>query len=184
MYLKKAGFPQVWHNILAMTPEDRLIDYKLVWREALKTWLSPSNRSALMGDAAHCHLPTSAQGACMAVEDAATMAICLQKAKNDVPLALQVFERIRFNRSHVIHQGSISTRNIYHKNDWSPEMVEKNPNSLVMPLFDWIMDFDVQKNAEEHFDHITKDVKSGKKGTIEELALPASGDYDIMKLSV
>lgn len=91
MYLKKAGFPQVWHNILAMTPEDRLIDYKLVWREALKTWLSPSHRSALMGDAAHWHLPTSAQGACMAVEDAAAMAICLQKAKNDVPLALQAF---------------------------------------------------------------------------------------------
>jgi 2-polyprenyl-6-methoxyphenol hydroxylase-like FAD-dependent oxidoreductase len=34
-----------------------------------------------MGDAAHCHLPTSANGACQAVEDAATVAICLEKVR-------------------------------------------------------------------------------------------------------
>ncbi|KAH8889176.1 salicylate hydroxylase [Thozetella sp. PMI_491] len=181
-YLEQANFPHIWKEIVEMTPEERLIDYKLVWRDALATWLSPTQRCAVIGDAAHCHLPTSAQGACMAVEDAATVAICLEKSKGDVPLALQVFERIRFNRSHVIHQASISTRNIYHKNDWSPEMVKKNPDSLVMPLFDWIFDFDCQKNAEEHYDHIAEDVRSGKQGTIQELSLPAGGDCSSMKL--
>lgn len=183
-YLDKAKFPQIWRHILEMTPEERLVDYKLVWRDPLKTWLSPSKHCAVIGDAAHCHLPTSAQGACMAVEDAATVAICLEKANGDVPLALQVFERIRFNRSHVIHQASISTRNIYHKNDWTPEMVKKNPDSLVMPLFDWIVDFDVQKNAKEHFDHLAQDVKNGKKGTMEELSLPAGGDYTSMNIKL
>jgi hypothetical protein len=118
----------------------------------------------------------------MAVEDSATMAICLEKSKGDIPLALQVFERIRFNRSHVIHQASISCRDIYHKNDWSPEMVQKNPKALVMPLFDWIVGFDCQKNAEEHYDHIAEDVKSGRQGTIEELSLPAGGDYSCMDI--
>ncbi|KAI6090274.1 salicylate hydroxylase [Hypoxylon rubiginosum] len=181
-YLAKAGFPQVWTEVVNLTPEDRLVDYKLVWRDPVKTWLSDSKRSAVMGDAAHCHLPTSAQGACMAVEDAAAVAICLEKAKGDVPLALQVFERLRFNRSHVIHQASISTRNIYHKTNWTREMVEKNPDSLVMPLFDWILDFDVQKNSEEHFDRLVEDIRSGRQGTIEELSLPAGGDYSCMDL--
>ncbi|KAK7417296.1 hypothetical protein QQZ08_011676 [Neonectria magnoliae] len=181
-YLKQARFPEVWNRVVALTPEDRMVDYKLVWRDPLKTWLSPSKRCAVMGDAAHCHLPTSANGACQAVEDAATMAICLEKAQGDVPLALQVFERIRFNRSHVIHQASISTRNIYHKNNWTLEMVKKHPDSLVMPLLDWVLDFDCQKNAEENYARLAEDVKSGKTGTIEELSLPAGGNYDSMNL--
>ncbi|CAG9945196.1 unnamed protein product [Clonostachys rosea f. rosea IK726] len=182
-YLNQAGFPEVWRRVLALTPEDGIVDYKLVWRDPLTTWLSPSKKCAVMGDAAHCHLPTSANGACQAVEDAATVAICLEKSQGDVALALQVFERVRFNRSHVIHQASISTRNIYHKNDWSLEMVKKNPDSLIMPLLDWIMDFDCQKVAEENYDRLAQDVLLGKPGTIEELSIPAGGNYDSMNLT-
>lgn len=136
-----------------------------------------------MGDAAHCHLPTSAQGACQAVEDAAVVAMCLERSKGDVELALQVFQRIRFNRSHVIHQASISTRNIYHQHDWTPEYVAKHPGSLVIPLFDWITEYDVYKEVDAHFDHLAEDVRRGKQGTIEQLALPAGGNYDEMEIT-
>ena len=118
-YVEAAGFPPIWHEVLGVTPADRIIDYKLVWRDPVPTWLSSTKKCAVMGDAAHCHLPTSAQGACQAVEDAVTAAICLQKCAGNVAEGLQVFERMRFNRSHVIHQASILTRNIYHKNDVS-----------------------------------------------------------------
>lgn len=181
-YLKDAGFPQIWDQALDATPADRIIDYKLVWRDAIPTWLSSSKKCAVMGDAAHCHLPTSAQGACQAVEDAVTAAICLQKCNGDVAAGLQVFERIRFNRSHVIHQASILTRNIYHKNDWTPDLVREYPDSLIIPFYPWVTDFDVFTNAEEHFDHLLQDVRSGKPGTIEQLALPAGGNYDAMLL--
>ncbi|KAF4828951.1 FAD-dependent monooxygenase roqM [Colletotrichum tropicale] len=182
-FLNKARFPEVWYTILEATPEDRLIDYKLVWRDPLTTWLSATKRAAVLGDAAHCHLPTSAQGACQAVEDAAVVAMCLEKSKGDVELALQVFERIRFNRSHIIHQASISTRNIYHQHDWTPEYVSKHPSSLVIPLFDWITEYDVYKEVDAHFDHLAEDVRSGKQGTIEQLALPAGGNYDEMEIT-
>lgn len=181
-YLDQAKFPDVWHHIVELTPESRMVDYKLVWRDALQTWLSASKRCAVMGDAAHCHLPTSANGACQAVEDAATVAVCLERAQGDVELALQVFERIRFNRSHVIHQASISTRNIYHKNDWTPELVQHYPDSLIMPLLDWVTDFDCQNTASVNFDRLAEDVRNGKQGSIEELSLPAGGNYDIMNL--
>ncbi|KAJ5780205.1 salicylate hydroxylase [Penicillium paradoxum] len=181
-YLKAAGFPEIWSELLKFTPESRLTDYKLVWRDAIDTWLSPSKRCAVMGDAAHCHLPTSGQGACQAVEDAATVAVCLQKCGGDIELALQVFERIRFNRSHVIRQGSISTRDIYHKNDWTPEYVREHPTSLVIPFFSWIVGHDSIKTAEDNFDRLAAEVKSGKQGSIQELALPAGGNYDEMSI--
>lgn len=181
-YLEEAGFPEIWYEIVRVTPESRLTDYKLVWRDAISTWLSPTKRCAIMGDAAHCHLPTSGQGACQAVEDAITVAICLEKSGGDIELALQVFERIRFNRSHVIHQGSISTRDIYHKNDWTLEFVREHPNSLIMPFFPWIVGHDPAKTAEDNFDHLAADVRKGRQGTIEELALPAGGNYDAMSI--
>ncbi|KAJ5213535.1 Asperlicin C monooxygenase [Penicillium cf. viridicatum] len=89
-YLNQAGFPDVWNDTVDITPEERLIDYKLVWRELVTAWLSASKKCAVLGDAAHCHLPTSAQGACQAVEDAVTAAMCLQKCGGDVALGLQV----------------------------------------------------------------------------------------------
>ncbi|KAJ4174163.1 hypothetical protein NW754_004578 [Fusarium falciforme] len=179
-YLDQAKFPNIWRRFLEATPDDRLVDYKLVWRDPLTTWLSPSKKAAVLGDAAHCHLPTSAQGACQAVEDGVVAAMCLQKANGDVPLALQVLERIRFNRSHTIHQASISTRNIYHGQDWTPELVEKHPKSLIIPFYDWITEYNVFEEVDKHFDHLAADVKSGKKGTIEELALDAGGSYEDM----
>lgn len=181
--LVKSKFPDIWRAFVEATPENNLIDYKLVWRDPLTTWLSPTMKCAVMGDAAHCHLPTSAQGACQAVEDAVTAAMCLQKSQGDVKLALQVFERIRFNRSHIIHQASISTRDIYHKHDWTPEFVEKHPDSLIIPFFPWITDYNVFEEVEEHYEHLAEDVKSGKQGSIEELSVPPGGNYEAMLIA-
>ncbi len=66
-------------KILDLTPSP-LIDWKLVYRDPLPTWISPGRRIALVGDAAHPFLPTSMQGASQALEDGATVAVCLRKA--------------------------------------------------------------------------------------------------------
>jgi 2-polyprenyl-6-methoxyphenol hydroxylase-like FAD-dependent oxidoreductase len=51
-----------------------------------------------VGDAAHTMLPTSIQGAGQAIEDAATIAICLELAGKDrVPLGLRTAQKIRFS---------------------------------------------------------------------------------------
>ncbi|CAK7235800.1 hypothetical protein SEUCBS140593_009403 [Sporothrix eucalyptigena] len=177
--LEEGGFEQKLFEVVKATPPKRLVDYKLVWRDPLKTWLSPSARIALIGDAAHCHLPTSAQGGSQAMEDGVAIAIALQRAEGDVPLALRVFERIRFNRSHVTHMASISTRDGYHNIDWDGDYIVKNPQILNLPRPRWVIEHDAAANAEEHFDHLAADVKSGRQGTIEELALPAGGDYSV-----
>lgn len=83
--------------VIKKTPENQLIDYKLLWRDPLPGWTSKHGRMILVGDSAHPFLPTSGQGAGQAVEDAATIAICLEIAKKaNVPLALRTSEKIRY----------------------------------------------------------------------------------------
>lgn len=45
----------------------------------LDTWLSPSSKLVLLGDAAHAMVPYMSQGAAMAVEDGAALAVALSK---------------------------------------------------------------------------------------------------------
>jgi hypothetical protein len=56
-------------RIVSKTPEEMLVDWKLVYRDPLPTWVSPRGRIVLVGDSAHPFLPTSAQGATQALED-------------------------------------------------------------------------------------------------------------------
>lgn len=161
------------------TPPDVLVDYKLVWRDPIPTWLSRSARSVVIGDAAHCHLPTSAQGGSQALEDGLVLAMCLEKAHGDVSLALKVFERIRYHRSHVTHMSSISMRDTYHNVDWDGDDLKNHPEQMNLPRFRWVIEHDAKANMETHFDRIAHDVRSNRPGTLEELSVPAEGDYSI-----
>src|SRR5271154_4663272 len=75
------------------------LDWKICYRDPLPTWVSRSGKVALIGDSAHPHLPTSAQGASQTTEDGAVLALCLTFAgKGNVPLATRTFERLRYQR--------------------------------------------------------------------------------------
>ena len=176
--LAEGGFEKRLSEVVKATPEANLVDYKLVWRDPLETWLSPTARIVVIGDAAHCHLPTSAQGGSQAMEDGVALAVCLERARGDVPLALRVMERIRFNRSHVTHMASITVRDGYHNFDFDGDEILKNPHVLNLPRPEWVIEYDIERESEEHFDHLAADVRSYKPGSIQELALPAGGDYN------
>jgi len=97
-----AGFDPVVQAVIGCTPPGGLLDWKLVFRDPLPTWVSPLGKIGLLGDAAHPHLPTSIQGASQAIEDGATLAQTLWLAggtKADVPLALRAYQEIRYNRT-------------------------------------------------------------------------------------
>ncbi len=177
-YLDEANFTDTLKEVVKYTPPNQLVDYKLVWRDPIATWLSETGHGVVIGDAAHCHLPTSAQGGCQAVEDGVVLAVCLEKADGDVKLALKVFERIRFNRSHVIHMSSITNRDGYHNADFDGQYIIDHPESLNVPRPAWVVDHDARAVAEEHFDHLAADIRSGREGSIEELSLPADGNYN------
>lgn len=181
--LDTGNFPEIFKEVVRLTPPASLVDYKLVWRGPIASWLQPGPqpRMVVLGDAAHCHLPTSGQGASQSIEDGAAIAACLDKAKGDVSLALRAFERIRFNRQHTIHMSSISNRDEYHKIEWTRDFVEAHPDALKIHSADWIIEHDARGNVDEHFDHVVEDIKSGKDGTIFELSVAATGNIKILR---
>jgi salicylate hydroxylase len=73
---------------------------------------------ALLGDAAHAMLPFAAQGAGMAIEDAAVLAKCLGEARSDggpsIPAALQRYARLRRPRVVRVQRTARQSARIYH----------------------------------------------------------------------
>ncbi|KAI3330315.1 hypothetical protein F4824DRAFT_515699 [Ustulina deusta] len=143
------------NRIVSKTPEEMLVDWKLVYRDPLPTWVSPKARILLLGDSAHPFLPTSAQGATQALEDGVCIAVCLRKGgKQNVPISVRAHEKIRYDRVRATQKTGESTRDMWHKTDW--EKVKENPEIIQFPRQDWIFDFDTEQNAEETYDKVVK----------------------------
>ena len=69
---------------------------------------------ALLGDAAHPMLPYLAQGAAMAIEDAAVVAHCLAQAPNDPTAALRSYWRMRRARAWKVQRLAARNGARYH----------------------------------------------------------------------
>lgn len=88
----------------------KFVDTSKKWllcdREPSKGW--SRGKVTLLGDAAHPTLPHMAQGAGMAIEDAAVLAKCLSENKGDIVKAFKQFEEERLLRvSFVQHISSL-----------------------------------------------------------------------------
>lgn len=166
------GWEPTIQRILDRTPEP-LVDWKLVYRDPLPTWVSPGRRIALVGDAAHPFLPTSMQGASQAMEDGVTIAVCLRQAAEEaasssspnntsqntkdknlqlgdrVREAMAAFEALRYERVRAAQKTGEQTRDIWHQADF--EAARRDPPSLRLRREAWLLDFDAQAYAEDHY---------------------------------
>lgn len=68
--------------------------------------------------------------------------------------------------------------------DLNSDYLVAHPELMNVPRPNWVVDHDARANAEEHFDHLAADVRSGRAGTLEELSLPADGNYEDQSLRV
>ena len=75
---------------------------------ALPNW--HNDTMTVIGDAAHAASPSTAQGASMALEDAAVLAKCLRDTPA-IPQALELFEKLRRDRVERVVQAGASAQN-------------------------------------------------------------------------
>lgn len=98
-------------------------------------------RIALLGDAAHAMLPFAAQGAAMAIEDAAVLGRLMQGAK-DIPAALAAYQRQRQPRAAHVQEAASTNATIYHMS-WPASLARdavlkaSSPERLLKRM-DWI----------------------------------------------
>jgi salicylate hydroxylase len=71
-------------------------------------------RIALLGDAAHPMRPYLAQGAGMAIEDAAALAACISDTPQRIPFALSRYADMRWQRNARVQARAIRNGEIYH----------------------------------------------------------------------
>jgi salicylate hydroxylase len=96
----------------------------------------------LLGDAAHPMLPFLAQGAAMAIEDAAVLAASLAATPDDAPAALRRYERARAARTAKVQRAARRNDTVYHL-PW-PASVARDlamgamGNDRLLAQFDWI----------------------------------------------
>ncbi|HUB97473.1 MAG TPA: FAD-dependent monooxygenase [Stellaceae bacterium] len=97
-------------------------------------------RIQLIGDAAHAMLPNAGQGACMAFEDAYTLARWLDARRDDPVAAFDNFRRIRIPRVHGVQRLSMAYARFKHMRDREAQRDQisraRNPNS------DWVWEYD------------------------------------------
>ncbi|RHZ67176.1 uncharacterized protein CDV56_109471 [Aspergillus thermomutatus] len=130
------GWEPFLTELVKATPGHRCTDWKLLWRNPQPKWASPNARVIQLGDAAHSFLPTSGSGAAMAMEDAYSLAACLQfGGKSNAPLA-------------------------FHNTDW--DEVARNPDLLSKTTADWIMRHNPEQYAYDNYDACAQHILTGK----------------------
>jgi salicylate hydroxylase len=91
-------------KMLNLVPDGEVCEWKLRVHEPLPTWIYKS--TALVGDACHPTLPHLNQGAAQAVEDAASIAVALDRCPSDsaedISRALKVYEKVRKDRAYLL----------------------------------------------------------------------------------
>ncbi|KAJ3949618.1 uncharacterized protein N0V96_000741 [Colletotrichum fioriniae] len=156
--------------LLDVTPPNKTIDFKLVYRPTIDTWVSKGGRTILIGDASHANLPTAGQGASQALEDAVTVAECLQASNGDVKLALEAAQRIRYHRSNAVHKSGQQNRDAFYKIPWDD--IEAAPEEWAKKRFPKLKPWDPLEFAKEQFPKVAKDIKNGVTGHLNDVAVP------------
>ena len=101
--------PQV-QSIIAAAPQEACFKWALFDRKPMTRW--SHGRVTLLGDACHATLPFLAQGACMAIEDAAVLAECM--SRSTAQKGLLKYEALRRARTAGVQKLSWLNKTVFH----------------------------------------------------------------------
>ena len=106
-----AGWHEDVHTLIDNMDRNSLYKWALHDRPPMRRW--GEGAVTLLGDACHPTLPFMAQGAAMAIEDAAVLATCLA-ADDSVPSGLKRYEDLRRQRTAAVQTGSRRNAKVFH----------------------------------------------------------------------
>ena len=105
------GWHPIVHTVIDAADRDQCFRWSLHNRAPVRNW--STRRATILGDAAHATLPYLAQGAAMAIEDAAVLTRALRQVPS-IPEALDLYQRNRVDRTARIVEQSTRNRWLFH----------------------------------------------------------------------
>ena len=112
-------------------------------------WPMSAGPVLLIGDASHPVLPFLAQGAAMAIEDAAAFALYLRQARGDVRMTVGMFEAARRPRVRRVQRTSEKMGRIYHLpaplNLARNRVMQHRGREQLLASLDWLYGHDVEE---------------------------------------
>ncbi|MFS8103272.1 FAD-dependent monooxygenase [Lentzea alba] len=122
-----ADWPDPIPALLAATPDEDVLRHDIYDMAPLPTYVC--GRVVLLGDAAHPMNPILGQGACQALEDAVTLASCLDA---DVDVALARYDRLRRPRTQSIVRRSARLGAVAQWS-WAPAALARDLGARLTP---------------------------------------------------
>ncbi|KAL6232651.1 hypothetical protein BDW75DRAFT_232613 [Aspergillus navahoensis] len=114
-------------------------------------WTSPAGRVVQVDDSAHSFIPTSGNGGSQALEDAITLATCLQVAGDSrrANLGTQIYNLLRYERVSCAQKMSFMNSQLETGTDW--DAIWKDPAKIRTRFPKWIFQHDPGAYAYEKF---------------------------------
>lgn len=149
----------MFKELIKLTPPNTIVNFELFWRNPQPKWASPGGRVVNIGDAAHSFLPASGNGATQAIEDAVSLATCLQLGRDNIPEAVRAHVRMRFIRNACAQKLGFSNAELLQDTDWSK--VKLDPRRAQPKLPSWVWSHDPEAYAYDVYDRVVESIRKG-----------------------
>ncbi|OJJ38125.1 hypothetical protein ASPWEDRAFT_56962 [Aspergillus wentii DTO 134E9] len=154
------GWDPFLTEMVKVTPNNRSTDWRLMWRNPQPRWSSPHSRVVQLGDSAHSFLPTSGSGAAMAMEDAYSLASCLQLGgKSNLALAVRVHNLLRFERVSCTQKMGFHNRELFHHANW--DEIACNPEIFSRVTGKWVKRHDPEEYVYSNYGRAANHLLTG-----------------------
>ncbi|KAL4950058.1 hypothetical protein BDW69DRAFT_202418 [Aspergillus filifer] len=147
--------------LIRSAPKGAIVHWPLLWRDLRKEWTSPHGHVVQVGDSAHSFIPTSGNGGSQALEDAITLATCLQLSggKRNATLSTKIYNTLRYERVSCAQKMSFVNSQLKTATDW--DAIWKNPASIRTRFPSWIFKHDPEAYAYEKYGEAFAHLVSG-----------------------
>ncbi|KAJ9605933.1 hypothetical protein H2200_009782 [Cladophialophora chaetospira] len=153
-------------GLVSATPKGKIIHWPLLWRNLRPNWTSRAGHVVQVGEAAHSSLPASASGGTLAIEDAVTLAACLQLScsaggANGAPLGTRVYNLLRYER--VSCAQKMAFVNAEALGDAKMDEIKQNPDKIRIRFPKWLFHHDPEAYVFEKYGQAFAHILLGSK---------------------
>ncbi|EPQ57084.1 FAD/NAD P-binding domain-containing protein [Gloeophyllum trabeum ATCC 11539] len=130
------------------------LQWKLMDRAPLDTWVHSEGKVVLLGDACHPMLPYRAQGSAMAIEDGAVIGNLLSRLtdRSQVPALLQAYQALRHPRASATQASARLNQKIFHYHDGPEQEARDASMKQAMRAELGEIDIDATEGNANHYD--------------------------------